>query len=32
MVLDDLFSEIFGIALLEPMIRYEKRWAVKHEV
>jgi hypothetical protein len=31
MVLNELFSDIFGLPLLEPMIRYEKQWQVKHE-
>lgn len=31
MILDDLFSDLFGLPLLEPMIRYEKQWQVKHE-
>ena len=31
MILDDLFEDIFGLPLLEPMIRYEKQWQVKHE-
>ena len=31
MILDDVFGEIFGLPLLEPMIRYEKQWQVKHE-
>ena len=26
MILDELFSDIFGIPLLEQMIRYEKQW------
>lgn len=31
-VINDVFEEIFGIPLLEPMIRYEKQWHVKHEI